>query len=66
MPETDYQYQPLTNTDSTRLIEVQPSSDPAADIQRSLIHTRVTSDDRREVCSYYTALTYVWRFSGKM
>ncbi|KAN0110739.1 HET domain containing protein [Hyaloscypha variabilis] len=62
----EYKYKPLTEPDSIRLIELQPSSDPVAAIQCSLVHTRLSSEDIRDLFTHYTALSYVWGCSDKV
>jgi hypothetical protein len=56
----EFLYHPLTSPDSIRLIELQPSRDPAASIQCRLIHTSFSSNSMRDIFGHYTALSYVW------
>jgi hypothetical protein len=56
----EFNYQPLTEPDAIRLIELQPSSDPSASTQCSLIYTTLSSCDIHDIFSNYTALSYVW------
>src|SRR2546427_60137 len=56
---TDFKYSPLTEADSIRLIELQPSCDKATIIQCELIHTTLRQM-QREIIDHYTALSYVW------
>jgi len=62
----EYRYKPLTEPDSIRLIELQPSSDPAAAIQCSLVHATLSSEDLRDLFTHYTALSYVWGCPNKV
>ncbi|PMD30182.1 HET-domain-containing protein [Hyaloscypha variabilis F] len=62
----EFLYHPLTSPDSIRLIELQPSRDPAASIQCRLIHTSFSSNSLRDIFSHYTALSYVWGCPDKV
>ncbi|CZR51791.1 uncharacterized protein PAC_01668 [Phialocephala subalpina] len=54
-----YQHLPLSQTDSIRLIELQPSQHRGAPIRCNLIHTTL-SQIERDIVDHYTALSYVW------
>ncbi|KAE9372574.1 hypothetical protein N431DRAFT_340076, partial [Stipitochalara longipes BDJ] len=62
----EYQYKPLKEPDSIRLIELQPSSDSAAAIRCSLVHTTLSSEDLQDLLTHYTALSYVWGCPDKV
>lgn len=62
----EYQYKPLTEPDSIRLIELQPSSNSAATIRCSLIHTTLSTDKLQDIFGHYTALSYVWGCPDKV
>ena len=55
-----YKYQPITDLDGIRLIELLPSSNPSSLINCRLIHTRISLCDNRDIYGHYTALSYVW------
>lgn len=55
-----YMYKPLTEPDSIRFINLQPSSNPAAAIRCSLIHAKFSPEDFGDIHNHYTALSYVW------
>lgn len=54
-----YRYIPLSQTDSIRLIELQPSEERAAPIRCNLIHTTL-SQIEEDIVDHYTAISYVW------
>jgi hypothetical protein len=56
-----FEYRPLTEPDGIRLIELQQSLDPRAQIWYSLIHTTLSSCEFQDVFSNYVALSYVVR-----
>ncbi|KAF7870163.1 uncharacterized protein EAF02_009353 [Botrytis sinoallii] len=59
MANNRYQYKPLTEHDSIRLLVLSPSADSTADIHCDLLTTTL-SKVHRDVFSGYTALSYVW------
>ncbi|THV48674.1 hypothetical protein BGAL_0234g00140 [Botrytis galanthina] len=59
MANTRYQYKPLTEHDSIRLLVLLPSADSTADIHCDLLTTTL-SRVHHDVFSGYTALSYVW------
>jgi hypothetical protein len=62
----EFKYKPLIEPDAIRLIELQPSSDPLAEVRCSLIYTALSSKDIRDIFSHYTALSYVWGSDEKV
>lgn len=54
-----YQYLPLLQHDSIRLIELQPSQDKSAPIRCTFMHTTL-SQMESGIVDHYTALSYVW------
>ncbi|PMD30282.1 HET-domain-containing protein [Hyaloscypha variabilis F] len=54
-----YEYIPITEPDGIRLIVLQPSSERAAAVHCSIIHTTLRHA-REEIFEHYTALSYVW------
>jgi hypothetical protein len=65
MPQ-EFEYKPLTEPDSIRLIVLKPSLDQYARVQCNLIHTTLSSDEIGHVFSHYTALSYVWGSERKV
>lgn len=59
-----YQYQPLLQPDSIRLINLQPSPDLEAKVRCSIIHTTLSECDHDQI-DHYTALSYVWGDPGQ-
>jgi len=55
-----YQYQPITEADGIRLIELQPSQEASAPLKCDLIHIRLSLCDNRVIFGHYTALFYVY------
>jgi Heterokaryon incompatibility protein (HET) len=62
----EYEYKPLEEPDSIRLIDLQPSSDPTSAIWCSLVHITLSSEELRDVFSHYTTLSYVWGCPDKV
>lgn len=58
--EPQYKYYPIADPDGIRLIELQPSEDPSAPLNCSLMHTRLSLCDNRDIFGHYVALSYVW------
>jgi hypothetical protein len=58
--EPQYEYYPIADPDGIRLIELQPSVDPSAPLKCSLMHTKLSLCDNRDIFGHYTALSYVW------
>jgi hypothetical protein len=56
---SDFQYDLLLESDSIRLLLLQPSSDSSSDIHCSLLHTSL-AECNDEIIDQYTALSYVW------
>jgi hypothetical protein len=56
---TAFRYGSLTETDSFRLILLQPSSSHGAALHCTLLHTTLSQCDR-DIIDHYTALSYVW------
>lgn len=54
-----FSYQPLTENDSIRLIQIQPSLLESTDVCCNIIHTTL-SQCEHEILDHYTALSYVW------
>jgi hypothetical protein len=54
-----FKYKTLTESDSFRLILLQPSSLHKADLRCTLLHTTLSQCDR-DIIDHYTALSYVW------
>jgi hypothetical protein len=54
-----YQYRPLVEPGTIRLIELHPSEDEAAIVQCRLVHTTLRQA-QEEIVGHYTALSYVW------
>lgn len=54
-----YQYTPLAEDDSIRIIELQPSRDKAAMVRCELVHTALCQA-QEDIIDHYTALSYVW------
>ncbi|KAI9648736.1 hypothetical protein NHQ30_003376 [Ciborinia camelliae] len=54
-----YQYSPLTELDSIRLLVLQPSINITANIDCTLLSTTLTDCDN-DIIGGYTALSYVW------
>lgn len=54
-----YEYKPLTEADSFRLILLEPASSNTADLKCTLLHTTLSQCDR-DIIDHYTALSYVW------
>ncbi|KAB5511652.1 heterokaryon incompatibility protein-domain-containing protein [Coniochaeta sp. 2T2.1] len=54
-----YSYQPLTASDSIRLLVLDPSKDDKTPLHGSLMHTTLADCDY-ELIEPYTALSYVW------
>ncbi|KAF8855643.1 HET-domain-containing protein, partial [Acephala macrosclerotiorum] len=54
-----FQYQPLTEHDSFRLILLQPASSKSQDLHCTLEYTTIAHCDR-EIIDHYTALSYIW------
>ena len=57
--KSPFQYQPLIEIDSIRLLHLEPAFDPESELRGSFIHTTITE------CSYdlltpFTALSYCW------
>ncbi|KAK4238600.1 heterokaryon incompatibility protein-domain-containing protein, partial [Achaetomium macrosporum] len=54
-----FRYKPLSEPDSIRLLVLEPSAQPEADLRGHLIHTtiRERGDD---ICTGYIAISYVW------
>ncbi|KAJ8059325.1 hypothetical protein OCU04_012286 [Sclerotinia nivalis] len=59
MAKSRYQYKPLNEFDSIRLLVLQPSVDITASIHCTLLTTTLTKCDN-DIISGYTALSYVW------
>ena len=59
-----FRYGSLTESDSFRLILLQPSSSHRAALQCTLLHTTLSQCDR-DIIDHYTALSYVWGDSNK-
>ena len=59
LENSSFKYQPLTERDSFRLIQLHPSSPAASQIECSLLHSTLSLYDR-EIIDHYTALSYVW------
>jgi hypothetical protein len=57
--QESYRYSSLTQTDSIRLIELQPSADKTAAVECNLIHTTLNLL-QEDIFYHYTALSYVW------
>lgn len=62
----EYRYKPLTESDSIRLIELQPAIDSPPAIYCNLIHTSLSKCDNRDIFGPYTALSYVWGSPDKV
>ena len=58
--EPQYEYYPIADPDGIRLIELQPSEDLSAPLKCSLMHTKLSLCDNRDIFGHYTALSYVW------
>jgi hypothetical protein len=56
---SDFKYEPLLESDSIRLLLLQPSSNPSSHIHCTLFHTSL-ADFNDEIIDQYTALSYVW------
>jgi Heterokaryon incompatibility protein (HET) len=54
-----FQYKPLLQPDSIRLLCLEPSTDHSSLVQCSLVQTTLT-DCKHEIIDHYTALSYVW------
>ncbi|KAN0113315.1 HET domain containing protein [Hyaloscypha variabilis] len=54
-----YEHIPITEPDGIRLIVLQPSSERAAAVHCSIIHTTLRRA-REEIFEHYTTLSYVW------
>ncbi|TDZ58568.1 Heterokaryon incompatibility protein 6, OR allele [Colletotrichum trifolii] len=54
-----YQYEPLSSSDSFRLLLLQPSASRDAELRGSLLNTKL-SDCDFDLIDPYTALSYVW------
>jgi hypothetical protein len=54
-----FNYRPLTEPDSFRLILLQPSLSHAAELHCNLLHPTLSECDR-DIIDQYTALSYVW------
>ncbi|TDZ24505.1 hypothetical protein Cob_v002428 [Colletotrichum orbiculare MAFF 240422] len=54
-----YQYEPLSSSDSFRLLLLQPSGSRDAELRGSLLNTKL-SDCDFDLIDPYTALSYVW------
>lgn len=54
-----YEYTRLSQTDSIRLIQLQPSTDTTAVVRCRLIETTL-KEAEDEIVDHYTALSYVW------
>jgi hypothetical protein len=59
MTSSIFQYRPLTEPDSFRIILLQPSSSLDTPLQCTLLHTTLSQCDR-DIIDHYTALSYVW------
>ncbi|KAB5518083.1 heterokaryon incompatibility protein-domain-containing protein [Coniochaeta sp. 2T2.1] len=59
MAASAYSYQPLTASDSIRLLVLDPSKDDKTPLHGSLLHTTFADCDY-ELIEPYTALSYVW------
>lgn len=54
-----FQYKPLLERDSLRLLLLQPAPDLISDIRCSLLHTTL-ADCANDIIDQYTAISYVW------
>ncbi|KAH9221859.1 heterokaryon incompatibility protein-domain-containing protein [Leptodontidium sp. 2 PMI_412] len=54
-----YEYQTIADSDTIRLILLQPSQEPSAPLQCSVIHTTL-SERAHDIIEGYVALSYVW------
>lgn len=54
-----FQYAPLTEPDSLRILELLPSPDASAPLEVNLIDTTLSKIDY-DLIGFYTALSYVW------
>ncbi|APA09178.1 hypothetical protein sscle_04g039480 [Sclerotinia sclerotiorum 1980 UF-70] len=59
MAKSRYQYKPLNEFDSIRLLVLQPSVDITTNIHCTLVTTTLTKCEN-DIISGYTALSYVW------
>ena len=57
--QSKFEYQPLMGSGAIRLIELQPSEDPASTLECTLLHTTLRELDE-ELIYHYCALSYVW------
>jgi hypothetical protein len=58
--EPQYEYYPIADPDGIRLIELQSSEDPSAPLKCSLMHTKLSLCDSRDIFGHYVTLSYVW------
>jgi hypothetical protein len=56
-------YDALTEPDSIRLLALEPSTEHAAPIRCSVIHTALASC-KHDIIDHYAALSYVWEDSN--
>lgn len=59
MPPPPFQYSPLSKPDSFRVLHLQPSTDPEAQIH-CILEEKCLGDYDHDILSPYTALSYVW------
>lgn len=59
MTSSTFQYSPLPEPDSFRIILLQPSASRDTPLQCTLLHTTLSQCDR-DIIDHYTALSYVW------
>lgn len=57
---TEYLYDPITDTDGIRLLELHPALHASEELHCSLRHTTLSQCDTRDIFNNYTALSYVW------
>jgi hypothetical protein len=59
MNSSAFKYEGLTESDSFRIILLQPTPSESAPLKCTLLHTTLSECDR-DIIDHYTALSYVW------